>query len=266
MGGGQWQVLRLVRGLLARGDAPVLLAREDGELLKRARGEGLPSGAFRWMGWPKADLIHAHDGRAHTAAVLIRRAPLVVARRVAYPIKTGVLSKWKYRRADRYIAVSRFVAGMLGRSGVPAEKIDVVYDGVPLLPLTERRERVIAPANKAVEGYWKSTDLERDLATASVFVYISESEGLGSGLLLAMSAGVPVVASHVGGIPEIVTDGEEGILVDNSRAAIEAAVAKILANPDFYSRNARQKIVERFSEERMVDETLTVYRRLLAHV
>lgn len=265
MGGGQWQVLRLLRGLAARGDEPVLLARADGELLRRARGEGLHAEAFRWWGWPQAELIHAHDGRAHAAAALIRRAPLVVARRVAYPIKTGTLSKWKYGRADRYIAVSRFVAGILERSGVAGAKIDVVYDGVPLLPLTERRERVIAPANKAVEGYWRSTDLERDLAAASAFVYISESEGLGSALLLAMSAGVPVVASNVGGIPEIVTDGEDGILVDNSRAAIDAAVARILENPVFYSRHARQKIVDRFQEGRMVDETLKVYRKMLAH-
>lgn len=266
MGGGQWQVLRLVRGLAAGGDEPMLLAREDGELLKRARGEGLAADGFRWTNWPKADLIHAHDGHSHAVAALYRRAPLVAARRVAYPIKRGLFSRLKYRRADRYIAVSRFVAGILVKSGVPEGKIDVVYDGVPLLALTERRERVIAPANKAVAGYWKSTDLERDLATASVFVYASESEGLGSALLLAMSAGVPVVASNVGGVPEVVSDGEDGILVDNSRAAIEAAVARIQGNLNFYSRNARRKVVDRFQEGRMVDETLNVYRKLLAHV
>ena len=97
MGGGQC-VLRLVRGLTASGMKPLLLAREGGELLKRAQADGLAARAFRWTGWPKADLIHAHDGRAHAAAALYRRAPLVVARRVAYPIKTGVFSRIKYRR------------------------------------------------------------------------------------------------------------------------------------------------------------------------
>jgi hypothetical protein len=266
MGGGQWQVLRLVRGLAARGDKPMLLARKDGELLRRARGEGLPADEFRLAGWPKTDLVHAHDGRSHAVAAAYRRAPLVVARRVAYPIRTGLFSRLKYRRADRYIAVSRYVAGMLVGSGVPAEKIHVVYDGVPLLPPTERRDRVIAPANKAVAGYHRSNDLERDLATASVFVYISESEGLGSAILLAMSAGVPVVASNVGGIPEIVTNGRDGMLVENERNLIAAAVDQILANPVFYGTNARQKIVDRFQESRMVDETLSVYRELLGHV
>jgi glycosyltransferase involved in cell wall biosynthesis len=264
MGGGQWQVLRLVRGLTARGDDPLLMAREDGQLLQHALKEGLPVRPFRWSGWPKTDLIHAHDARAHAAAALYRGTPLVVARRVAYPIRTGLLSSFKYKRADRFIAVSQFVAAILRESGVPQEKIDVVYDGVPLLPFTERRENVIAPANKAINGFVRSTDLERDLSAASVFVYISESEGLGSALLLAMSAGVPVVASNLGGIPEIVSDGEDGILVNNTRAEIDAAVAKLRENSVLYGGRARQKIIDRFQESHMVEKTWNVYQKVLA--
>jgi glycosyltransferase involved in cell wall biosynthesis len=265
MGGGQWQVLRLVRGLASRGDEPFLLARGDGELLGRALAEGLPAEPFRWSGWPKADLIHAHDARGHAAASLFRGVPLVVSRRVAYPIKTGPLSNFKYARADHFIAVSQFVADILAVSGVPREKIDVVYDGVPLLPWTERREQVITPANKAVDGFVASTNLERDLATAAAFVYVSQSEGLGSAILLAMSAGVPVVASNVGGIPEIVSDDEDGILVE-SNAQIAAAVETVREHSVLYGRRARQKVIDRFQESRMVEETLNVYRKLLPHV
>src|SRR2546430_5316114 len=49
-----------------------------------------------------------------------------------------------------------------------------------------------------------SHDLEHDLARAGLFLYITQSEGLGSAVLLAMAAGVPVIASDVGGLPEIV--------------------------------------------------------------
>jgi hypothetical protein len=261
MGGGQWQVLRLVRGLAARGDDPVLLAR--GPLLERAVGEGLHAKPFSWSGWPKTDLIHAHDARSHTAASFFPVAPLIVARRVAYPIKTGALSKLKYSRPHRFIAVSRFVSGILTKAGIPEAKIDIVYDGVPLLPFTEDRARVITPANKARENYFASTDLERDLATASAFVYISKSEGLGSAILLAMSAGVPVVASNVGGIPEIVDNFEDGILVNGDE--IEAAIRTVQENSVVYGTRARQKIIDRFQESRMVEETLNVYRKLLAH-
>jgi hypothetical protein len=266
MGGGQWQVLRLVRGLVARGDEPLLLARENGELLARARAEGLPAQSLRWTGWPKAELIHAHDARSHAAALFFRGAPVVVARRVAYTIKTGAFSRFKYGRADRYIAVSRYVATILRQSGVLQDKIDVVYDGVPVLPLTVRHERVITPANKALERIYASADLERDLATASVFVYISKSEGLGSALLLAMSAGVPVVASNIGGIPEIVANGDDGILVDGTRAEIDAAVTTILAHPELYGQHARQKVLNRFQESHMVAATWNVYRKLLGDV
>lgn len=273
MRGGQWQALRLVRGLAALGGDPLLMAREDGELFRRARAEGLPVQPCRWLAWPKVDLVHAHDARAHTAAAMFRRRPLVVSRRVAFPIGTGILSRAKYERADRFIAVSRFVASIVAKSGVPERKIEVVYDGVPLLPLTERRERVITPASDdplkggaLVNGFERSLDLERDLASAALFVYISESEGLGSALLLAMSAGVPVVASNVGGIPEIVTNGEDGLLVKNTREAIDDAVNKILANPEAFGQRARKKIEDRFQEGRMVNETLNVYRKLLEHV
>jgi len=251
--------------LTAHGDEPLLLAREDGELLARALAEDLPAQPFRWTGWPRTDLIHAHDARAHSAASIFRSAPLVVARRVAYPIKTGPLTRFKYRRADRLIAVSKFVAAILVNSGVPPERIDVVYDGVPVLPFTECREQVITPANKAVNGFVRSSNLERDLTTASAFVYVSESEGLGSAILLAMSAGVPVVASNIGGIPEIVSNGEDGILVENNQE-IASAVQTVRANSVLYGRHARQKIIDRFQESRMVEETLNVYRKLLAHV
>jgi hypothetical protein len=264
MGGGQWQVLRLVRGLVARGDEPLLLAREEGELLVRALAEGLPAKPFRWSGWPRVDLIHAHDARSHTAASVFPSAPVVVARRVAYPIKTALVSKLKYQRANHFIAVSRFVAGILTESGVPENKIDVVYDGVPLLPLTEQRERAITPVGKAMASYFASHDLERDLTTASAFVYISESEGLGSAILLAMSAGVPVVASNVGGIPEIVSNYEDGILIDGSE--VEGAVRTVIERSVLYGHRARQKIIDHFQESRMVEETLNVYRKLLAHV
>lgn len=266
MGGGQWQVLRLVRGLAARGDQPVLMAREDGELLAKARTEGLSTQPFRWSGWPKTDLIHAHDARSHTAAAMFQGAPFIVARRVAYPIKTGLLSKFKYRRADRFIAVSRFVADILVNAGISEAKIDVVHDGVPLLPMTEQRERVIAPANKALDGIITSTNLELDLATAAVFLYISQSEGLGSAILLAMSAGVPVVASNTGGIPEIVSNYRDGILVTDERAEIDGAIRTVQEHSVLYGQRARQKIIDQFQESHMVENTLNVYRKLLAHV
>jgi glycosyltransferase involved in cell wall biosynthesis len=168
--------------------------------------------------------------------------------------------------------------------GVPAEKISVVPDGVPLLDGARWSPggRVLAPANAgdprkgaalALEAarlagvsLEYASDLERDLAGASVFVYISFSEGLGSGALLAMSAGVPVVASHVGGLAEVIRDRENGMLVDNSPHAIAGAVRQLLDHPDLARRIAaagRVTIEQQFSVAAMVSRTMEVYRRVL---
>jgi hypothetical protein len=282
MRGGQWQVLRLVEGLAAAGVESTVLARHDAPLFEAARQRGWraePLSLVRVMLLARRhDLIHVHDARSHTLGAIVSSERLVVSRRVAFPVG----SAWKYRHARRYLAVSEFVKSVLVAGGVPEEKIAVVYDGVPLLE-PAGGSSVVAPANArdprkgaplAVEAarlagveLKLSTDLERDLREAAVFVYITHSEGLGSGALLAMSAGVPVVASEVGGLPEIIRHGENGLLVDNTPQAIAAAVRLLLDDPAFARRvgdAARRTVMERFTVDQMVRRTMEVYRQVLS--
>jgi hypothetical protein len=282
MRGGQWQALRLMEGLAAAGVESTLLARRGGPLYEAARRQGWrvePLGVVRTMLLARRhDLVHAHDARSHTLGAIAGSGRLVVARRVAFPVG----SPWKYRRARRYLAVSEFVKSVLAAGGVPEEKIAVVYDGVPLLE-PARGSSVVAPANAgdprkgarlAVEAarlagveLKLSANLEHDLRDAAVFVYITHSEGLGSGALLAMSAGVPVVASSVGGLPEIIRHGENGLLVDNTPESIAGAIGKLLGDTAFARRlgdAARRTVMERFTVDRMVRRTMEVYRRVLA--
>jgi Glycosyl transferases group 1/Glycosyltransferase Family 4 len=282
MRGGQWQVLRLMEGLSEAGIESVLLARGGSPLYERACGKGWrvePWGFGRAV-WHAArcDLVHAHDARSHSLGALAgSHRSLVVSRRVAF----AVHSRWKYRRAARYIAVSRHVKSVLVEGGVPGEKIDVVYDGVPLLPPAEGTV-ALAPANAddprkgaalAVEAasvagvpLRLTTDLEGDLARAACFVYITHSEGLGSAALLAMSAGVPVVASDVGGLREVIADRVNGLLVENSVPAIAAALKEVEENRTFarqLGREGRRTVEERFTCGQMVERTIEVYRRVL---
>ena len=78
------------------------------------------------------DLVHAHDAHSHTSAVLFARRPVVVSRRVAFPIGTSVASQLKYARPHRYLAVSRYVAGLLIDAGIDSGRIDTIYDGVEI--------------------------------------------------------------------------------------------------------------------------------------
>jgi glycosyltransferase involved in cell wall biosynthesis len=112
-----------------------------------------------------------------------------------------------------------------------------------------------------------SGDLARQLPEAAIFLYITHSEGLGSGALLAMGAGVPVIASNVGGLTEIIRQGENGILVENDAAAIAGALRRLLADRDLARRMgaaARQTVHERFTVDHMVRRTMEVYRQVLS--
>jgi len=286
MRGGQWQVLYLLEGLRARGHETVLLARREAPLYIAARNKGFDvrSGGFATLRRLSArmDLIHAHDARAHTMA-MFARAPLVVSRRVAFPVRTGLASRWKYRRASQFVAVSEFVKARLIEAGIAGGRVSVVYDGVPLGERSAGGTRVIAPATndpkKGTElgklaarqaGFdvHFSDSLAEDLARdAAVFVYITHEEGLGSAVLLAMAAGVPVVASRTGGLPEAVVDGETGLLVENTPAAIAAAVRRILENRDearAMAEAARRRAESLFGVEAMVEGTIRVYHRVLS--
>jgi len=267
--GGQWQALYLIERL---SDA-VLLARAGSPLFAEAARRKLDARAlsFRALaaGARQADLVHVHDARAHTMAATIGVAPLVVSRRVAFPVKRGFLSGRKYARATLYLAVSNYVAARLQDAGVPGDKIRVVYDGVPI-PEPGRRQpgRVVALVSKPVEipgvSVELTSDLWRDLSTAAVFVYNSDMEGLGSAALAAMACGVPVIASAVGGLPEVVEDGKTGFLVTDGD--FQKPVRRLLEDAVLaaeMSRAGRERVEQEFSVEGMVQKTMRAYREVL---
>src|SRR5262249_16206315 len=202
------------------------------------------------------DLIHAHDARTHTLGTLLRARPLVVARRVAFPVG----SRWKYGRARRYIAVSEFVKGVLMEGGVPEEEISVVYDGVPILEPSHGEEILRLEKGKA------PADLELALQNAGAVVYLTDSEGLGSGALLAMSAALPVIASNIGGLREVIVHRENGFLVGSDPAEVYSALAELRGDPALARRigeAARHTVMSRFTAPLMVQHTMEVYRQVV---
>lgn len=280
MRGGQWQALRLHRGLVDLGHESLLLARENSPLLAEARKAHLPCDVLRPLRLGllsrQYDLLHAHDAHSHTLAALLSRVPLVVSRRVAFPLRHSALSRWKYRRASLFLAVSRHVAMQLENGGVDASRIEVVYDGVTVPPEPAKGNAILVPhtldpqkgmalaqeaARLAGVKIEFSRNLAADLPHARALVYLTHSEGLGSGILLAMAHGVTVIASDVGGIPELIRDGENGILVANDAAAVADKLRRI--DPAL-GVTARATVVENFTEERMIVATIAAYQRVLA--
>lgn len=110
-------------------------------------------------------------------------------------------------------------------------------------------------------------DVPEVLSALTISVLPSLSEGLSNSLLESMAAGVPVVATNVGGNPEAVEDGVTGIIVPPRDAhALARAMALLLENPDLgseFGEAGRRRVTQRFSLAQMVRETESLYLRLL---
>jgi glycosyltransferase involved in cell wall biosynthesis len=111
-------------------------------------------------------------------------------------------------------------------------------------------------------------DVPNVLAGVTVSVMPSLNEGLSNSLLEAMAAGVPVVATRVGGTPEAIAGGVVGLLVPPGDShALAESISRLLEDPhlaETMGRAARRSIEERFSLDRMVTATERVYVDLLA--
>jgi glycosyltransferase involved in cell wall biosynthesis len=175
------------------------------------------------------------------------------------------------------VDVARFVApsraplthgvGVLAAANlIPEKGLDTLVDALGLLPagtvqlsvagdgpaLAALRERAAAVGRSAdVTFLGLRDDLPALLGAAAIFVHPARwAEAFGLTVAEAMAAGCAVVASRVGAIPELIVDGESGILVPpGDAAALARALASLAAAPDTRARlgaAARQRAVERF--------------------
>ncbi|MCF8106293.1 MAG: glycosyltransferase family 4 protein [Desulfohalobiaceae bacterium] len=111
-------------------------------------------------------------------------------------------------------------------------------------------------------------DLPEILPCLQLVVHPALREGLGVSLLQAAAAGVPIVASKTGGIPEVVRDGHNGLLVEpGDPAGLAGAAAALLKDPDLrreYGLKGREVVGRDFSIESMVSGNYAVYKDILA--
>jgi len=105
----------------------------------------------------------------------------------------------------------------------------------------------------SMPGSFTEEDVIDELDRADLFVLTSRFEGVPVVLMEAMAVGVPVVASSVGGIPELVADGKTGVLVPAGDAGeFKNAISKLISDPDYQERlvrRARTEVERRYDIE-----------------
>jgi glycosyltransferase involved in cell wall biosynthesis len=281
----------------------------------------------------KIDIVHTHASLSGRIAGRLTGSRVVLTRHGLSPVKNDAFHRfisWLVAKmfTDKIIAISRAVKINLIETGIPAEMITTIHNGIDLSPLENvepilRKELGIAQdipiigivarlvwqkgyeyAIKAMpfvlkryprailviigDGHLKNKlqdlvkelsveknvlflgyrrDVEKIMADFDVFVLPSISEGLGLSLLEAMALGKPVVATEVGGMPEVVKSGISGLLVaPKDSEALATGILKILSSKEMSRRMAtaaKKTVYEKFSAQSMAALTEKLYTKIL---
>jgi len=349
--GGEQQLAYLLQELRELGVEQFLLARKGGKLSSWAQQEGFSVIEFAKKGRyhlkasrtigklirkQKISLIHTHDSGAHTLAYLAalvrgNRTPLVVSRRVDFPVGKSFMSRKKYnhKNVKRILCVSDAIKAITGRTVNNKRVLKTVYSGIdatrfPHPPTGILRKEFDIPEDYAIVGNVAAiaphkdyftfvnaaeellkthskvrfliigdgpmreeikayvsqkglnkeilftgfrNDIPQILPELDVFLFTSETEGLGTSILDAFACKVPVIATAAGGIPELVTEGETGFLAEIKNAKqLAGKVQLVLSNKGAGSKVVQGALakLQAFSTAATAHKTLQHYREVLA--
>lgn len=356
LGGAEKQVVLLAQALRLRGvDVTVVVLTAEGPRDDALRQAGVPVVHLRLQklaGWrtvpslstalvrlprylrrARPDVVHAflyHSYVLGAPAARLARVPVFIAgRRSLDDFKRGrrlvlALERVATRMTHLLVANAQAVAECARISeGVPADKVAVIYNGLPSTAFTPAEPAVVDTPHPAVlcvanlkhykghtylidaaaslrhrglpvtllvvgDGPERAalerraalagvdlrllgfrTDVDRWLARADVVVLPSLTEGMSNAVMEAMAAGRPVVATAVGGTPELLADGR-GLLVPPADAgALADAVGRLLSDREQASRMgraAREWSHTHLHADTMVDRHIALYDRLLERV
>ena len=289
----------------------------------------------------RVDLVHAHQYTPFAYALASRAVgarPRVLFTEHGrffpdYPSRKRMwFNRLMSRGSDRYIAVGGAVRqALVDNEGLPAERVEVVYNGVDLDQSASPHDRNAARAelgvaadeflvlqvarldpikdhptaieatriaraqeprlrlmivgegsergvieslirerglHEVVELLGLRRDVPRLLSAADAFLLTSVSEGIPVTVIEAMGAGVPVVSTSVGGVTEVITDGETGLLAPAGDAdKLAEALLRVQTTPELaanLAQRAREDAHRRFSEQQMLDCYANVYRDMLS--
>jgi glycosyltransferase involved in cell wall biosynthesis len=229
------------------------------------RSDNVVGRTWQRIGWAtRPEVIYTSDTdrradrrtlRSHVVPLGIDLARFANGRRVLEGRIVGNVARLAEQKGHRdLIAAAPIVLGQH-----PDVRFVVAGDG----ELSDELEELARPLGDRFVLLGERDDVPDLLASFDVFAFPSRFEGLCLAVIEAQAAGVPVVATPVGGIRETVVDGDTGRLVPlRDVDALAAAIVEALDQPETAHRmaeTARSRVLERFAVERMVAETLALY-------
>jgi glycosyltransferase involved in cell wall biosynthesis len=345
--GGQSQALLTLLGLRERGHEVELLAAQDSPLAKRAAKAGIVAHQVPRLGlrgWAaitlrgllasgRFELIHLNEPHAMAAAWMAHAhkwLPMLLSRRIGFPLRKNRVSQAMYRALDRFVANSRDVAQSLVDSGISREKISIVNEGVevPPLPTPEQRNsarkrlgikdgeflfgcvsvfvrekgqrHVIEALSKVRAAHPEArvilagdgaclaelqmlakqlqqseavlfpgfvSDVAQVYVALDAFVFPSEFEGLGTALQVGMAFGLPCISTRRGALGEVVDNQRTALVVEPNAQEFAVAMLQLMDTPALCTslgHAAREEVIERFSANHMVANTIRVYEDVLS--
>jgi glycosyltransferase involved in cell wall biosynthesis len=198
------------------------------------------------------------------------------------PVMQALEREGQHIRHELGIGPDAFLVGNVGRLALQKGQRHLIA-AMPLLLERVPRARAIIAGGGDLEDYLRDLanemgvgervhvlgprkDVPALMHAIDVFVMPSIWEGFGLVLLEAMAAGRPIVASRVATIPEVVADGETGLLVPaGDPLALATALAELADQPEVAARMGeagRERLRRQFSVEKMVGDTELLYREL----
>lgn len=357
-GGAEQHVLRLTARLRETGCSPHVICLFREPFHQMLQEEGIPTTTVPMhhrLDWGvclrlaavfkelRPDIVHTHGVRANLVGRLAARQsgiPIVTTVHSVlsqdYPsLASRLVNSFTERTTSHFtthfIAVSRFIRDYLSASGIPKEKISVIYNGIdpgpwerwtgdtsfrsrfgiepsaPLFGIIARLHPVkghryfleaahevaqqFPEARFVIVGsgfYWQEidsliqkyglseccirtgflADAGPAYAALDCLVISSLSEGFGLTALEAAALGKPVIATRVGALPEIISDGETGLLVPAADSgALAQAMIQIIQKPQerqLLGAAGRELLLKKFSMDQTVTKTAHLYRSLVS--
>ncbi len=350
--GGERQTLYLIQALEKEGVHSFLACKKDSALQEAAAGHHFPCFGLAFLNawdvytaWQlrrlclihQIDLMHAHTSHAHSLAFLsllfAHKTPLLVTRRVDYPLSSNFFSRYKYESSSvkKIICVSAAVKKAMREQIQESHKLEVIHSGIDIEAFSRQRgkksllrEQYSIPENSILIGnssalspqkdYYsfidtaalvlkkrKNThffiigegkskaklqayafakkieqnlhftgfrnDIEYILPELDIFLFTSQDEALGTAILNAFAASVPVVSTNVGGISELISHEQNGLLASKKDApALAKHVLNLIGSPQLRAKLVRmgRKKVKDFSYTSTAKKNFQVYQEVLA--